>query len=57
MVASSRSFSSIFEFPNDQLIFQKWFCSPNPLDLENIVIIVVKKQEKKKEKKKENRVL
>lgn len=52
MVASNQSFSSIFEFPNDQLIFQKIFCSHNPLDLGNIVIIVAKKQGKKRRTKK-----
>lgn len=55
MVARSQSFS-IFDLPNGQLIFQKWFCSSNPLDLANIVVLA-KKQEKNKENKKENGVL
>jgi hypothetical protein len=44
MVASSQSFS-IFELSNGQLIFQKWFCSPNPLDLGKIIVVLTKKEE------------
>jgi hypothetical protein len=43
-VAPSQSFS-IFDLPNGQLIFQKWFCPSNPLDLANIVVLA-KKHEK-----------